>query len=39
MLKGYRRRFVLLNMLLVGLVLIGTFIMIGTAVTMSLKIQ
>ncbi len=32
MLKGYRRRFVLLNMLLVGLVLIGTFIMIGTAV-------
>ncbi len=32
MLKGYRRRFVMLNMLLVGLVLIGTFIMIGTAV-------
>ncbi len=32
MLKNYRRRFVMLNMLLVGLVLMVTFIMIGTAV-------
>ena len=30
MLKNYRRRFILLNMILVGLVLLGTFIMIGT---------
>ena len=30
MLKNYRRRFVLLNMILVGLVLLGTFIIIGT---------
>ena len=30
MLKGYRKRFVMLNMILVGLVLLGTFIMIGT---------
>ena len=30
MLNNYRRRFVILNMLLVGLVLLGTFIMIGT---------
>ena len=30
MLKNYRKRFVMLNMILVGLVLLGTFIMIGT---------
>ena len=32
MLKGYRRRFVMLNMILVGSVLLATFISIGIAV-------